>query len=412
MISKVIDYIPDELITRTPQSEVIAPSFAELNELAKIDGIDKRVVTVYDESNTLAACAVCSIEDRRHHGIQLKVYSLFGYLVHDYCRIFCSSANAMRLLKKAIVKDAKKQGADIIIWSNIPSELIPDGTLPIHTEIKIFDANKSDLGWSRFYKSKHVKYSLNRARKINGDYHVDVIDGYVPDDLMERFAQMHISRWRFAGSVSPFSFNHKRKDEYRAHPANKHYLGIYAGEELIACHYGMRYGKSLLFHTPIINPKYLELSPMKLILAETARYCEANGLELIDFGHGDEAYKDGYCTLPRHTCNFERAISMKGYLALAMGKIQKHLNLDKLRNTKSPKKECSTSKYELTVNSNIPDDAPMLSSWTEFCDFCTKYNLPIYKWQYDNFRYKRMAIAVISDDKKVDFFWKDDQRTD
>lgn len=151
---------------------------------------------------------------------------------------------------------------------------------------------------------------------------------------------------------------------------------------------------------------------MKLILAETARYCEANGLELIDFGHGDEAYKDGYCTLPRHTCNFERAISMKGYLALAMGKIQRHLNLDKLRNTKSPKKECSTSKYELTENSNIPDDAPMLSSWTEFCDFCTKYNLPIYKWQYDNFRYKRMAIAVISDDKKVDFVWKDDQRTD
>ncbi|MCM1139291.1 MAG: GNAT family N-acetyltransferase [Muribaculum sp.] len=408
MTGLIVDKIPDELLNNTPQSDVIAPCFAELDELAKIDGIEKRVAVVYDDNEILSACSVCYVEKRRHHGAHLKVYSLFGYLLHDYSRIYCTSREAMNVLKKVVIKDAKQLGCDIIIWSNIPYELVPKDSLQLHEEIKIFDAQKSEQGWSRFYKSKHVKYSLNRAKKINDDYHVDIIDGYVPDNLMDDFERMHISRWRFAGSDSPFLSNPYRKDEYRANPSNKHFLRIFSGDELLACHYGMKYGRSLLFHTPIINPKFLDLSPMKLILAETARYCEANNIVLIDFGHGDEAYKDGYCTLPRYTCNYEKAISLKGQMALFLGKLQQHLTLSKFKLLHPQKRNKFITLIE---NQQIPDDAIVISSWVDFCDFCSKYEMPIYKWQYESFKNNKSIafVAIIKNGKCLNSYWTNDK---
>lgn len=411
MISEVLSEIPLQLL-RNSGEDAIAPGFAELNELAKIDGISKRVVVV-KEDNDILACAVCNIEERQHHGIHLKVYALFGYLVHDYCRIFCKSPEAMETLKETVRKDARQQGCDIIIWRNIPSELVPEGTLPIHTEIKIFSASQNEHGWSRFYRSKHVKYSLNRAKKVNGDYRVELIDGLVPEPLMKEFAKMHINRWGFAGFVSAFQTNSKRIAEYCTHPENKHFLRIMSGDEVIACHYGMRYGDTLLFHTPIINPKYLDLSPMKLILAETARYCENNGLNSIDFGHGDEAYKDGYCTLPRYTCQFLQTLTIKGKVAEQIGAIYESIFFEKIKHlkkiisskTKRQKSQLLSriSLRDFSSNLSGEQDYFTFSNWGEFYDFNAKLGNPVFKWQFERFRQNKTVVFIaITKQNKID----------
>lgn len=403
-----------EVLTEIPQSiiefedDVIAPGFAELNELAKIDGIEKRVIVVR-EGDTINACAICYVENRRHHGLFLKVYALFGYLLHDYCRIMCKSTKAWEMLKHAATQDARQQGCDIIIWSNIPKELVPDETLPVHTDIKLYTATESEQGWGRFYKSKHVKYLLNKVKKINGNYKVEIINGFVPDYLMNDLAQRHIQRWRFAGSGSPFASNSHRIDEYRINPTNKHYLRIYAGDELIACHYGMKYGDTLLFHTPIINPKYLELSPMKLILAETAKYCEANGITSIDFGHGDEAYKDGYCTLPRLTCNYNKTLTAKGLIAQSIGRtnlkdsifFNKPLKI--INQIKSSFRKNKVREYYIhrtTQNYFDSSNAIIINNWQEFCDISERLKVDIYKWQFNRFhKEKSMYIGFIEDNQ-------------
>ncbi len=404
-----------EILTEIPQSilsyhdSIIAPGFAELNELAKVDGIDKRVIVIRN-GEQIEACAVCNVENRRHHGIHLKVYALFGYLLHDYCRILCKSAKAMNALKRAAINDAKQLGCDIIIWNNIPTELVPDGTLPIRTEIKLFTASENEQGWDRFYKSKHVKYLLNKAKKINGSYNVDIIDGFVPDTIMADLAKMHIARWRFAGSGSPFESNCKRIDEYRVNPGNKHYLRIFAGEEIIACHYGMKYGKTLLFHTPIINPKYLDLSPMKLILAETAKYCEAHDLTSIDFGHGDEAYKDGYCTLPRITCGYTKVLTLKGFIAQNIGKFSKLLkNTNFLNHENRRPKTDEGNKLQVSKECSLnveTDNATLIDNWIDFCDLSSRLGTDIYKWQFARFHKKEYRyICVIEENQCVAYGW-------
>lgn len=399
MIAEIETEIPKELLENTPNPETIAPSFKELDELAKVDGIDKRVIVVRD-SGSIEACGVFNIEKRRHHGINLKVYALFGYLLHDYCRIFSKSTTALNLLIKAAQEDARTSGCDIIIWTNIPAELVPEGCLPVKEDIKIFDALKDDVGWSSFYKKKNVKYLLNKVKKMPSEYKVEIIDGYINDELMEEFAKLHILRWRFADSKSPFLFNKKRKIEYRIFPKNKHYLRILTGDEIIGCHYGMRYGDTLLFHTPIINPKYLDLSPMKLILAETAKYCEQNGINSIDFGHGDEAYKDGYCTLPRYTCSYEHALTVKGRISTitrGLAHIGFPKNLIVRKSTTSILNRRNSFSYKIEVNSNLPTtgETKIISNWTDFCDFCKLYELPIYKYQYLRFHNdKKAAVAA------------------
>lgn len=409
MISEILTAVPQALMTDSFEGDTIAPSFIELNELSQVDNIDRRVVVVRNRED-IEACAICNIEQRKHHGLTVKVYALFGYLVHDYCRIFCKSKSAMEMLKKAAIRDARNHGCDLIVWSNIPAELVPDGSLPIKSDIKLFTINENQ-GWDRFFRSKHVKYLLNKVKKLDGEYHVSVIEGYVPDELMAQFADFHIKRWRFAGSGSPFAINKRRTSEYRCHSSNKHYLRILSGDELIACHYGMKYGDTLLFHTPIINPKYLNLSPMKLILAETAKYCEAKGIRSIDFGHGDEAYKDGYCTLPRYTCNYERAISIKGLVAKAIGKLPKYHVISSMHQMRRLFSRHSSSivsrSIKIKSKSNDTRVTVIIDNWVDFCDFSSEHNRQLYKEDFDRFRLNKSTsfIALIENNKCIASAW-------
>ncbi len=409
MIFEISTNIPQPLMAQRFEGDTISPSFMELDELSRIDNIEKRVILV-KSGDDIEACAICNIEKRRHHGLTVKVYALFGYLVHDYCRLFCKSKSAMEMLKNAAIKDAKEHGCDLIVWSNIPAELVPEGSLPVKSDIKLFTVSENQ-GWDRFYKSKHVKYLLNKVKKLDGEYQCTVIDGYVPDDLMEQFADFHIKRWRFAGSSSPFSTNVHRSSEYRCHPLNKHYLRILSGNELIACHYGMRYGDTLLFHTPIINPKYLSLSPMKLILAETAKYCEENGLRSIDFGHGDEAYKEGYCTLPRYTCDYERAVSIKGLIAKTIGKVPKDWLSWPMRQMRKLFSRQSniiiTKRVRIKSASDSRYIVRLIDNWIDFCDFSNEYGLQLYKEDFDRFRLNKSTtfIGLIENNKCISSAW-------
>jgi len=410
MISKILDNIPAELLKHTPGDEAIAPSFYELDCLAAIDGVDKRVIAVYDGSNVLVGCAVCFVESRKYHGLFLNVYSLFGYLLHDYNRIFCYGKEAMESLKRAAVTDAKANQCDIIVWENIPVELVPDGGLPTQSAMKIFSAPDSLYGWCELYNRKSVKRFTNKAKRV-GVYTVEVIDGEVDDRLMDELKQFHILRWNFAQSGSAFSSNPKRKDEYKAVTRNKHYLRILINGELLACHYGMRYGRTLLWHTPIINPKYLELSPLRLLLAETARYCENNSFEMIDFGLGDEAYKDAYCNKKRETCYYYKPLSVKGYLAEQIGGIDKSFFIRHASAVKLAlmRQRLRFFKPEVLVYEHHSDNKvvevcnsfKIITSWPEFYDFAIAHNFQPLEWHHNRFIHDNSTRFIAINDEKT-----------
>lgn len=407
MIAEVLNKIPIELVQHPPQEDVIAPSFVELSELARVDGVEQRVLVVKNGEH-IAACALCYVEQRRHHGMTLDVYELFGYLLHDYSRIFAESEEALSTLMNLAVRDAKSQNCDLIYWSNIPKELAPgdNGLIP-KTEIKIFSALEKEDGWKSLYDRKSVKQSRRMAARA-GEYKVEIIDGLVPNDIMQQMSQSHIERWQFAGSGSPFKSNPKRKEEYTAYPENKHYLRIMVGNDLLASHYGMKYGKTLLLHTPIINPKYLKESPMRLLIAESAKYCEENGLEAIDFGHGDEAYKDGYCTLPRHTYSFVRPLSIKGQLSEWIGKSEKCGLKEKLSQLiniarQDAKTVCKRFVYQGKDDTIVSDSRlSIITTWWEFYDFCRHRKYPMDMECYKRFLHdKSTMFFAIADESNI-----------
>ena len=74
---------------------VPAPSFDELIELAKVDGAILRDIEVLEGGATIAR-ALCVVVVRRHHGVWVKVFSLFGGALHDYLPICARSHDVAR----------------------------------------------------------------------------------------------------------------------------------------------------------------------------------------------------------------------------------------------------------------------------------------------------------------------------
>lgn len=404
MTYEVIDHIPQVLLEED-SDELIAPSFKELNILASIDKVDKRVVIVKDESKIVIGCAVCYIEQRRYHGVKLKVFSLFGYHLHDYNRIFCKNANVFSYLKKAAIKDAKDNRCDIIIWENVPIECVKNSKLKIHSEMKIFSSKESTSGWSELYNRRSVKRFINKAKRL-GEYKVEVIDGEVCGPIMEELKAFHILRWKFAQSSSSFESNKKRIDEYQAITKNKHYLRIFINGDLLACHYGMKYGKTLLWHTPVINPRYLDLSPLRILLSETAKYCERCNLEMLDFGLGDEEYKNIYVNKARFTYEYIKPLTIKGLIAYIIGHFNKQILINSIGKAKRIIrlfKNISLNRYvnfyehkSCNIDSKIINSSfNVIKSWPDFYDYSLSHNFQPLKWHYDRF-YKDPSTEFIS----------------
>lgn len=413
MTSEILADIPEQLLINTPNEGIIAPSFRELDNLAAIDGVEKRVIAVYDDTRKIVGCAVCFIEQRRHHGFNLKVYSLFGYHVHDYSRIYCKNSEALSCLKQSAIRDASKNHCDIIIWENIPIECLEDtGEQPSCREMKIFSSVAGKDGWSELYNRRSVKRFTNKAKRL-GQYSVEIIDGEVSDAMMEDLKQFHIRRWNFAQSGSAFHSNKYRIKEYKALTENKHYLRILINGEILACHYGMKYGKTLLWHTPVINPKYLELSPLKLLISETAKYCESHNLEMLDFGLGDEEYKDTYVNQDRETYTFHKPLTIKGLLAYRAGKINKKriqngISVVKkgLRRIQKVAFKPQLYYYECNPETRISNDVDglfrVIESWPEFFDFLVSRNVQPLKWHHDRFQNDASTkFITIADDKEI-----------
>ena len=59
-------------------------------------------------------------------------------------------------------------------------------------------------------------------------------------------------------------------------------------------HFGMIYNDSLIWHSPVLNIKFYEFSPIEILLLETSIFCDENNIRFLDFGLGDETYKDRF----------------------------------------------------------------------------------------------------------------------
>ncbi|MFZ6742783.1 GNAT family N-acetyltransferase [Undibacterium sp. JH2W] len=91
---------------------------------------------------------------------------------------------------------------------------------------------------------------------------------------------------------------------------------LHAGDALIAAHFGMRSDKVLHYWFPWYDTAFAEFSPGLILLAQSARHAAQIGIQSIDLGRGDQAYKLRFATGAHQLC--EGAISSPSIL----GKMQ------------------------------------------------------------------------------------------
>ena len=66
---------------------------------------------------------------------------------------------------------------------------------------------------------------------------------------------------------------------------------LYAGDEPVAAHFGIRSKTILHYWWPAYNPRFASYSPGIALLLEMARAANSMGIQVIDLGMGDHAYK-------------------------------------------------------------------------------------------------------------------------
>ncbi len=88
---------------------------------------------------------------------------------------------------------------------------------------------------------------------------------------------------------------------------------LYAGDTLIAAHFGMRSGKVMHYWFPWYHTDFAEHSPGLILLAQCARHAAQAGVSAIDLGRGDQPYKLRFATGANQLC--EGAVSSPAILS-------------------------------------------------------------------------------------------------
>jgi len=300
------------------------PSIAELAALQQVRQQPLNIITV-SQNGSCKGMAICSVEHaERVHGIRnLKVMRMFGYDLFDYSAIHAKNDAALKSLLNELGAEAKRAGADLILLSNLVNPAThPDMLIKESCSTHLFDADHSDTGFDWLLKKKSLRRHWNKMRR-ELDYRCEHFRGNDPGFFreLEALAPLHISRWAHDGVESAF-IDPLRIQEYAAAPENKLITVIKDGDTIVATHFGIIFDDVLLWHTPVVNVDYFNYSPLEALLFETAELCKSEEIRVLDFGLGDEAYKNRFSNESRPLTEIFVPISWKGRLcALLKGMV-------------------------------------------------------------------------------------------
>ena len=142
-----------------------------------------------------------------------------------------------------------------------------------------------------------LKQAARRRRKIERELGPVRFEMQVRDDaVLETLFRWKSDQYRLTGYTDVFAFDWTRK-LLAALLAGKHQpldgvlSAMYAGDRLIAVHYGMQAAGVLHSWFPAYDPELAKYSPGILLLVDAIRAAESNGIARIDLGKGSQVYK-------------------------------------------------------------------------------------------------------------------------
>lgn len=288
----------------------LVPSISELMELSKVKNVEPFVYHASDNKKTYAA-AVFVFERRQIHKANLNTFSLLGYDYFDYNFFFCTD-NIYTDFLNFISIDAKKIKADAIILENIVLD-IEMHQITEKQRVHHFNAYSNlEKGFQSILQKQSLKRHHNKVTR-SFDYSCEHKLSKFNNEDIEILGKLHKERWCFDEIKSAFCETERNK-LYLSYKDNKILTILRNQHDVIAMHYGMILGDVLLWHTPSINIKYLEYSPIELLLFELAKFCKDNHFSILDYGLGNEKYKERFANSYREVGYRLHPISYKGQI--------------------------------------------------------------------------------------------------
>ena len=185
------------------------------------------------------------------------------------------------------------------------SQLDPSLSECQFTELGSHHLDLSD-GWDAYYQwarknSVAIKRQKQKTRKLarevgpirfEFDCHCE--------EVLEQLIAMKRSKYQRSNTFDILSVewasNLLRKLERINRPGFKGILSaIYAGDRLVAVHFGMQTNDILHYWFPVYDPEFQRYSPGTELLLEVARVASGHGITKVDLGYGDDAYKFRFC---------------------------------------------------------------------------------------------------------------------
>jgi CelD/BcsL family acetyltransferase involved in cellulose biosynthesis len=114
--------------------------------------------------------------------------------------------------------------------------------------------------------------------------------------LLDRLIEIKRAQYKATGAYDFFSSPRRRALVHQlAKTKAEGFAGVlsavYAGDTLLAAHFGLRDGAVLHHWFPVYNRSHSELGPGLILLREMIAAAPSNGLSRIDLGRGEEDYK-------------------------------------------------------------------------------------------------------------------------
>lgn len=146
--------------------------------------------------------------------------------------------------------------------------------------------------------SKQIKKTGNLRRKLEREVGTLRVELHVADDhSLRRLISWKSDQYRESGLTDIFTYDWITALLTQIHHTRNEYFGgllsvLYANDEMIAAHMGMRSRSVLHYWFPAYERRFAHYSPGLILLLEIAEHCESLGIQKIDLGKGDALYKD------------------------------------------------------------------------------------------------------------------------
>lgn len=275
---------------------------------------DQVIFLAFIDNNYCFCGALFSQQTRRIAGINYSCLFLYGYDFFDFNPLYVEDnqrENYVSFLKEF----ANSQKLNFLTIENIYQNNCLESFFKLEDEIALLDSSKD--GFSYIYAKKGVKRHRNTIIK-KFDYQVKHFQGQdITKNLINQLASLHKERWAFDNVKSSF-FEENRIAFYNSNTSNKLLTIIYVDNDILAMHYGMIVDKKLILHTPVINVKYFQYSPMSMLLFESAVFCEENHLNEFNFGLGDESYKNRFTNCSKSAYTYHYPLGMLNKLRFSV----------------------------------------------------------------------------------------------